>query len=437
MGSRGNDAPVALVVVRVVLCLVLLGAGLVGMRALSGLRKAPAEAAVREVRLRVAAVQARSGDVPVILRGFGVVVVRDRLALAPQVSGQVVRLHEDLEVGQSVAAGALVAAIDDRDYRVALAEARAATVLWQNTIARLQRQQELDGARVALLEADRELAGKELARQRELLAADVGTAAAVEAAERRHLTASNQAVALAQAVSLYPLHVREAESNLEAAEARVARAELDLSRCEIRAPFRGRVVAVSVEEGQYVARGTPLVTLADDTTLELELPLDSDDVRRWLGFREGEGGGWFPPVDPVRCIVMWVEAPDSHRRGGLLHRVVRYDAASRTVVVAVRLVADGKPEGPPLVDGMFCEVAIPGRTLRRAIRIPRSAVSFQGTVHVVVDQRLRTVPVTVARSDDHHSLITEGLSSGDLVVTTRLANPLEGTLLDVQLQEQE
>jgi len=45
----------------------------------------------------------------------------------------------------------------------------------------------------------------------------------------------------------YPIRIKEAESSLSSAQARLAFAKSNLVRCKIRAPFNGRVKLVSLE----------------------------------------------------------------------------------------------------------------------------------------------------------------------------------------------
>ena len=58
-------------------------------------------------------------------------------------------------------------------------------------------------------------------------------------------------------------------------------------------------------------------------------------------------------------------------------------------------------------------------------------MSFENTVYVVLDNRLKTVPVKVARIEGENVYINAGLHAGDTIVTTRLVDPLENTLLEV------
>lgn len=64
----------------------------------------------------------------------------------------------------------------------------------------------------------------------------------------------------------------------EAAQAEVDLARAALERCNVRAPFPGRVVDVPVCAGQYVLKGTVLVELADTASLRAVLPVDRRSV---------------------------------------------------------------------------------------------------------------------------------------------------------------
>ena len=68
------------------------------------------------------------------------------------------------------------------------------------------------------------------------------------------------------------------QAQVEAAEARVELAQLELDRCTLRAPFSGRVVAAPVSTGQYVLKGTVIAELADVSSLRVMQPVDRRSV---------------------------------------------------------------------------------------------------------------------------------------------------------------
>jgi RND family efflux transporter MFP subunit len=75
---------------------------------------------------------------------------------------------------------------------------------------------------------------------------------------------------------MQPAEVYQAQ--LEAAEARVELAQLELDACTLRAPFSGRVTALPVCTGQYVLKGTTIAELADVTSLRALQPVDRRSV---------------------------------------------------------------------------------------------------------------------------------------------------------------
>jgi len=84
---------------------------------------------------------------------------------------------------------------------------------------------------------------------------------------------------------------------------------------------------------------------------------------------------------------------------------------------------------------MFCIVDIPGKTLQNVVRLPRWSVSFENTVYLATEEsRLKTVPVTVLYTEGENVYVSQGLTPGQTVVTTRLSDPLENALLAVSIK---
>jgi RND family efflux transporter MFP subunit len=432
--------PVLTVVVRVLACIAVLAVGVFGMKKLAALKQPPAEALVEERPLQVAAQKVVLEEVVVVIRGYGEARSLKSVVIAPEVSGTVEDVHPKLDVGERIAKGQLLFRIDERNYRAAAAEARAAVSQWQSTILRLQSQHAIDRQRLETFKRNTQLALQEFQRLQRLLdESKVGTRAGVERAEQAYNQAVDQQDQLTTSITLHPVRLEEARSSLAAARARRALAETNLERCRVNAPFDGRLKMVDIEAGQFVSPGQSALTLVDDRLLEIQVPLNSQEASRWLQFDspKAEVTGWFGQVAEVPCTVRWTEDKADHTWFGKLHRVVAFDPQTRTLTVAVRVNPNDTRTGAdfPLVEGMFCEVEIPGKTLPNAARLPHQAVSFENTVYLAVDNRLKTVPVVVARSDDQYTYVKAGLADGDIVITTRLVDPLENALLEISLKE--
>lgn len=397
MKTKQEEGMRTTVLIRVTACVIILLMGFGGFSFLKGRKKAPSQAKHVERPLRVEAVSVRFQDVPVRIEAHGELRSIRMVEIAAEVAGSVVEVHPRLQTGEVIGKGELLFAIDDRDYRSDYESAET---------------------RLAILERDRELTAKELLRVRTLYEQNkVGTRAGVEKAER---AANSSADRYAQ--------VKQAK----------IRAEIKLERCRIIAPFTCRITFKKIEKGQYVAPGKIVLGLADDSLLELEVPLDSRDAFQWLQFADNEEGAlpqeaWFSTVKPVQCEVVWTEDA-SNRAVATLNRVSLFDKKTRTVKVVLRMHAAQFAEKSmpmPLVSGMFCKVQIPGGTMKQVVELPRWAVSFENTVYVIRDHRLETVAVEVARVQDNKAYISKGLEEGELVISTRLVNPLERSLVEV------
>jgi RND family efflux transporter MFP subunit len=394
---KKSSKPAMSLLTSIIICILVLLVGAAGMVMLTRLKKPPAEAENSERSLRVETIQIKKEDIQVVIPGYGEVKALTVVPISPEVSGRIVDIHPRLKIGEIIPKGEVLFKIDPKDYL---------TVLKTN------------GKRLKILKRSHELAKKEYQRILVLFKKDnVVALSGLEAAEKTMLAAADLENQIIQVLET-------AENNLE--------------RCEVRAPFNARIKSVSLEKGQYVTPGQNVITLSDDSVLEIQVPLDSRDARRWLRFNRDEKNGnttWFSNVEQVPCKISWTENNDGQAWDGRLHRIVKFDQQTRTLIVALRFDAKTalkkSPRSLPLVEGMFCSVKIPGRTLYNVFRLPRQAVSFENTVHIAVKNRLKTLPVNVVRVDDENAYVAGGINAGDMVVTTRLIDPLENALLEI------
>jgi multidrug efflux pump subunit AcrA (membrane-fusion protein) len=206
----------------------------------------------------------------------------------------------------------------------------------------------------------------------------------------------------------------------------------------------------SIERGQFVGTGSPVLTLADDSLLEIVVSLNSRQARNWLLFDNraaSEDSAWFNALAHVGVKIAWTEHPEEAEWNGTLARVERFDEDTRTLSVVVSVPgadAAAPTHGAlPLVDGMFCRVSIPGRVAKHVVRLPAECVAFDRdasgyrTLYIAHrdpetnETRLMSRKVKESHVAGDDIFIAEGLNPGDRVITTRLVSPLESSLLDV------
>ena len=439
MNNSENKKTAQGVAVRAGACVALILVGLGGLSLFARMKKPPAEVEFKERAIRVETLIAEPENVPVTISGFGRAQSVNVVQISPEVPGVIVQIHPNLEVGETIGTGEVLFRVDPRDYKNTLAETSAAVQQLSSSVERLKQLQATDQARLKRVSRSRDLARNHFTRTRRLLDEDgVGSIGETEAAERAFNSAADMYDQLAGAVQRYPLQITEAEEGLTSAGARLKRTKTNLDRCVVKAPFDCRISSVTLEQGQYVAPGQPVCALADDSELEIRVPLSSSDVRRWLKFKDNTmdaNTAWFGPLTPVPCELSWTEDREGHRWTGILNRVVQFTPQTRTVLVAIRISGNQASKGGsgsiPLVDGMFCSVSIPGHELKQVVRLPRWSVTFNNNAYLAKDGRLVTVPVQVARMEGDEAFVSAGIQPGDTVITTRLTSPLEGNLLDI------
>ncbi len=91
--------------------------------------------------------------------------------------------------------------------------------------------------------------------------------------------ANNKELAKLNAVSTLELEISEADAKKAQASIRIA--EINVASCRIAAPFSGRITGVMVNEHENVFPNDKVLSLLDDTSLEIELVLPSSSLA-WL-----------------------------------------------------------------------------------------------------------------------------------------------------------
>lgn len=195
-----------------------------------------------------------------------------RIAVAAQVPGRVSAVLVD--DNQPVVAGQVLLRIDPADYQVKVDQAEAFRAQALGALAQARAQlpvteslarQAAAQARVASANALK--AKQELHRYRQLdddsVARIVFDAFATqEAVASAQLEAAQQAAAGAEAqIALVQATVAAAQANLRASEALVAQAMLALSYTEVKASAAGYITRKSVEAGNFVQPGQPLINI--------------------------------------------------------------------------------------------------------------------------------------------------------------------------------
>jgi RND family efflux transporter MFP subunit len=305
---------------------------------------------VRPPLVRV--LQVETQETRLSVRTQGTVTPRTESSLVPEVAGRIVSASPAFVEGGFFEKGEVLITIDPRDYELAVVRARARVAE-----AELRFEREEEEAAVARREWE-ELGDGEPTR-----------------------------------LVLREPQLAEAGAALAAAKADVERAELDLERTRVRAPYTGRIRQKNVDVGQYVTPGTLVALLYAVDYAEVRLPIPDADLAfldlplDYRGSASGKGG-------PEVILTTSFAGREFRWQGAIVRTEGELDPRSR-MVHAVAQVQDpygrgGEPDRPPLAVGMFVQAEILGRMTEGVVVLPRSALRGRDQVLVVDEEdRLR------------------------------------------------
>ena len=317
-----------------------------------------------------------------VLTATGYTYARKRAAVGAKIIGRILQI--DVDEGDTLKEGDLIAVLDSDDLEASKAQAEA-----------------------ALLETKAQLADakREQARLTRLVEAGVSAQAELDAAVTRTDVVAAQ---------------------VELAQARLESAQAQLAYARVYAPIDGVVIEKNVEVGEMVAPGGftsqqstgAILRMADPTSLEIEADINESYIARLR--RE----------QPVSIKVDAV--PDKAYRGRL--RQIVPTADRQRAVVQVKVTIDDRDER--LVPDMSCTVTFleegtVAETLEAepVLYVPSAAVFKQGgenRVFVLGEDTLELRSVELGQTEGDERVVLSGLKAGDRVVVSEVEQLKDG-----------
>ncbi|MBT5706042.1 MAG: efflux RND transporter periplasmic adaptor subunit, partial [Verrucomicrobia bacterium] len=218
------------------LVIVVLASVVYGFLAREPEEKKRPKAPPRAIRTRVAEMKLQ--DYPTLIETQGQVRPHNEVTLTAQVSGRIMRMSPSFEDGAFFKKGDVLLELDEADFQVGVIAAEASLARSKTVLA-----QEETRAKQARLNWD-----------------DLG-----------YKEEPNELV-------LRLPQLREAKANVKSSEAQLDRANTDLARSKVRAPYDGRVRQRVVGLGQTIGGSTPLGTIFGIEFAEVRLPIAGSEM---------------------------------------------------------------------------------------------------------------------------------------------------------------
>lgn len=331
----------------------------------------------------VKTMQVITRDTPIVYDYTGFVEATQETELKAQVSGQITGKY--FKGGDTVTAGQALYSIDGRTYQANVLNAQAG----------------LANARAALANA------------------------AIDAERYSKLYAQN--AISKQALDNAIMQRDQARAAVNANEAILQNAQIDLSETNVKAPFGGRVDTNSLEIGNYVVAGqTVLTKLSNTDPVFIQFSIAEPEYLT-LAATNTEGGA---ALDNLTAVLS--DGSTYDLKGSVTE--VNRGINDATGTLAIKATFDNPNR--KLLPGMFAHVQAQGGVRENALLIPQRSVTellYKNFVYIVGnDNKITMKEVTLGPKVGRLVMVNSGLNGDETLVVEGTAKVKQGALVNPQ-----
>jgi len=297
---------------------------------------------------------------------------KEQVDVNPKIAGRITQIQVD--VGQSVGRGALIAALEDDEIRQQIERSKASIAVADASIA--QREAELSNAKV------------ELDRRQKLVESGVLSRQELDALEMRHRVALSQ------------LELSRAQRRQSEAEQR----ELNIRQSQTRvyAPITGVIAQRHLDIGAMGGSNTPIVTIVSVSPMVIEAKASEQDISR---IKKG-----------AQVNVTIDSLPGQKFTGKVMRISPLLDPQTRNGQVEIEI----PNKGGSLKGEMFARVELNLGTERDTLLLPRDALVYRGDkpgVYIIEAEKAKFIEVATGLTQEDKVELLDGLKHGDKVIT--------------------
>ncbi|WP_411827359.1 efflux RND transporter periplasmic adaptor subunit [Luteolibacter sp. AS25] len=355
------------VALKIIIPIAILILAVIGYKFLGSLKPAPQSKQPREVVpiVNLSAISPSEHTPPI--KSYGTVKSYYETSLAPQVSGSITFVSESFRVGKMVEEGEILVKIDPTDYKAALAQQESVLTLAERTYAE-------EEIRAEQASGDWKASGRRLEDASDFVL------------RKPQLSATR--------------------ADIESAKALIEKAQADLDRTEVRAPFAAIVTARVASPGNQASSQSSLGTLVSTEKVEIRLPLTADQA--------------FRVEIPTKAKLSSPLKPDETWDAELVRMEPTVDEQNQ-VIYAVAEVSNPFSEGKKALPvGMFANATIDAKPIPASYEVPEAAfVEDRFVWYMDENQELQRLVAKRVHSADGMVYLQPEEEKGELQVVTR------------------
>ena len=414
----------------IIVIVLVIAAGIVSLMISTKVESAQSDAALMPVQVRTIEAQLRAVDRT--WDGYGTARSMNDASIVAEVGGRVIERPSAIEPGQRISVGTILLRLDSSDSTNTLNAANQAASAIEAQLDGLSVESERVGTQIELANDEIDAAQRDLERTAQAIEAGAGSVGELDIKTAAVRRVQREVETLKERLEMIPSRRAQLLAQLAGQRASASTAQENLDRAVIRSPIAGVIQSVNADKGDWVALGTPIARIIDLSQLEIPVRLPASAIR------------WIRLGDEIQ---LWQGDPigEPNQIGVITRIAPEADTANRTITVFVEVEQDPNA-GDRLSPGRFVLGRVRSPDDEPRFVVPRRAI--QGNrVMIAVPQdsgayRIEVRPVTTAYSiegkiesldpnEDQWTVITSGLSRGDLVVVSLLDQISEGLLVEV------
>ena len=375
---------------RSILPVIIIAIGVKGAKQIVESKKQPQKKKAEVQAPYVNAQKCVKSDEKMVIAAMGTIIPARTLQLKARVSGEIVEMDSQLVQGGYIKAGNTVVKIDPSDYELALEQAAQGVAQATYNLKIEEGQQKVAKREVEILKMG-DLPESEL-----------------------NLT-------------LRKPHLKLVKASMEAAQAQLKQAELNLARTNVKAPFNAIVQSETVEKGSLISANEGIATLigTDSYWVQLSVPLDELSLIHFPSKENDKGS-------KVAIYSTGVNGGKSQRDGYVIRLLPSLDIEGRMARILVEisdplcLKKENHANHKLLLDE-YVRAEIAGEVLEKVTKVDREYIHNYDELWILNDEaRLEIRTINPVWKDATYIYVKDEIKEGEFLIVSNLATPVDG-----------